>query len=373
MGVAATVINAERKEAVDFSQPFMTTGIAALMLKPSDLPGRGMFTFLAPFSLELWIFFVSSFGLVFVIMFFVSFFTTRVSSTKPGMEHSACGTIYKSLCYSLEAFTPHYIDSYYARSISGRVIGNIWWLFIVFVFSAYTASMVPFLSKESRIRPIRSVEDLPLQSQVDYGFSRQSMAKKYFENPNLNSTAHRRMWEVMNSKPDVFKNSNAEGVDAVRSSKGNYVFFMEANAVAFVNTQRPCDTMQLGDTFGVRSFAVAVPKGSSLRKHLDEAIAHLSETGELDKLKKKWWTQKSYCQYPERKKDETVMPLDNFIGVFFILGGGVALGILVGLIEFIYKCCVRSSAAKGTVPETTSTGEATITEKEFAEQALASA
>lgn len=373
MGVAATVVTAERKEAVDFSQPFMTTGIAALMLKPSDLPGRGMFTFLAPFSLELWIFFVSSFGLVFVIMFFVSFFTTRVSSTKPGMEHSACGTIYKSLCYSLEAFTPHYIDSYYARSISGRVIGNIWWLFIVLVFSAYTASMVPFLSKESRIHPIRSVEDLPLQSQVDYGFSRQSLAKKYFENPNLNWTAHRRMWEAMNSKPDVFKNSNAEGVEAVRSSKGNYVFFMEANAVEFVNTQRPCDTTQLGDTFGVRSFAVAVPKGSSLRKHLDEAIAHLSETGELERLKKKWWTQKSYCQYPERKKDETVMPLDNFIGVFFILGGGVALGILVGLIEFIYKCCVRSSAAKGTVPETTSTGEATITEKEFAEQTLASA
>ncbi|CAN8032515.1 unnamed protein product, partial [Ixodes persulcatus] len=194
-----------------------------------------------------------------------------------------------------------------------------------------------------------------------------------FQNPNLNWTAHRRMWEAMNSKPDVFKNSNAEGVEAVRSSKGNYVFFMEANAVEFVNTQRPCDTTQLGDTFGVRSFAVAVPKGSSLRKHLDEAIAHLSETGELEKLKEKWWTQKSYCQYPERKKDETVMPLDNFIGVFFILGGGVALGILVGLIEFIYKCCVRSSAAKGTVPETTSTGEATITEKEFAEQTLASA
>ncbi|CAN8006284.1 unnamed protein product, partial [Ixodes hexagonus] len=161
-------------------------------------------------------------------------------------------------------------------------------------------------------------------------------------------------------RDDIIKKSNCNcNVTFCNSSTMNIAYFI------YIKPSSMKELMECGSLNVTALFYC--------RKLLDQAIARLSETGELGKLKKKWWTEKSYCQYPERKKDETVMPLDNFIGVFFILGGGVALGILVGLIEVIYKCCTRSSAAKGAMPETTSTGEATIPEKEFAEQVLASA
>lgn len=376
MGLGATLVTAERLEAVDFSQPFMTTGTAALMLKPNPRSGTGMFTFLQPFSFELWIFVVCSVALVFVIMFFLSFFTTHVSPSKPGVEPSTTGSLYKSLCYSLEAFTPHYLDSYYARSISGRLVGNIWWLFIVFVFSAYTASLVPCLHSETRLRDIRTMYDLARQSDVEYGFTKLSPARQYFESSSLNSTVHKRMWEFMNSRPHVFVKSEEEGIEKVRTFGGKYVFLTDANKVDYINTQRPCNTIRLGDAVGIRNLAIALPKGSFLRKHLDSAITHLAEQGELDKLKKKWWTEKSSCPQNGKRVTQMAMPLENFIGVFFILGGGVGLGILVALIETIYKACTRtraSSASKCGVPETTSTGSVPVPEKEFVEQVVPSA
>ncbi|KAH8040798.1 hypothetical protein HPB51_012968 [Rhipicephalus microplus] len=117
MGVAATLVTAERREAVDFSLPFLDTATAALVVRTEPVLGRGMLTFLAPFSFELWIFFASGLAVVMVVMFLVSFFTARASATadKPGVERHTSGTLFKSLCYTLEAFTPHYIDSYYAR------------------------------------------------------------------------------------------------------------------------------------------------------------------------------------------------------------------------------------------------------------------
>ncbi|KAK8780357.1 hypothetical protein V5799_018301 [Amblyomma americanum] len=375
MGVAATRVTAERREAVDFSQPFMETGTAALVLRQEPVLGRGMLTFLAPFSFELWIFVVSGLAVVMLVMFLVSFFTARASAAheKPGVERHTSGTLFKSLCYTLEAFTPHYIDSYYARSIAGRVIGNVWWLFVVFAFSAYTASLIPFLSTETVSRRLVNVHDLADQTAVEYGFTRDSSARNYFENPNLNSSVHKRMWETMNKKPNVFTGSDGEGIERVRSSKGHYAFFMDANKVDYVSSQRPCDTARLGQPFARRHFAVALPKDSALRKPLDQAIAKLAESGELEKLKSKWWSEKSVCHVP-LKKERLVMPLENFLGVFFILGGGVALGLLVGFIEIVYRACARSSScAKGECPEGAPTEEAQIPEKEFIDQPLACA
>lgn len=257
------------------------------------------------------------------------------------------------------------------RSIAGRLIGNVWWLFVVFVFSAYTASLVPFLSTETMPRLLATADDLADQTTVEYGFTRQSSARNYFENPNLNSSVHKRMWETMNSKPDVFTASDGDGVQRVRGSKGRYAFFMDANKADYISSQRPCDTATLGEPFGRRNFAVALPKDSALRKPLDEAIARLTESGELLKLKKKWWSEKSVCQEVFRK-DGLVMTLENFLGVFFILGGGVALGLLVGFIEIVYRACARSSSCtKG--EDAAPTEEAQIPEKEYIDQPLACA
>lgn len=75
-----------------------------------------LITFLRPFGWPLWIMIASSFGIVFLLMLIFSLCVARAESKK-GVEHakSFCDDLYNSLNFTVDAFTPHYIDSYYAR------------------------------------------------------------------------------------------------------------------------------------------------------------------------------------------------------------------------------------------------------------------
>ena len=55
------------------------------------------------------------------------------------------------------------------RSISGRMVGAVWWFFTLILISSYTANLAAFLTVERMVTPINSAEDLARQTQVEYG------------------------------------------------------------------------------------------------------------------------------------------------------------------------------------------------------------
>ena len=55
MAIVDLSITAERMEAVDFTQPFLRTGISILFRKPMQQADVSYFLFMKPFSLEVWI------------------------------------------------------------------------------------------------------------------------------------------------------------------------------------------------------------------------------------------------------------------------------------------------------------------------------
>ena len=46
------------------------------------------------------------------------------------------------------------------RSISGRMVGAVWWFFTLILISSYTANLAAFLTVERMVTPINSAEDL---------------------------------------------------------------------------------------------------------------------------------------------------------------------------------------------------------------------
>lgn len=48
-------MTSSRRQAVDFTPPFMTLGISILYAKP-EVPPPNLFSFLSPFSLDVWIY-----------------------------------------------------------------------------------------------------------------------------------------------------------------------------------------------------------------------------------------------------------------------------------------------------------------------------
>lgn len=55
------------------------------------------------------------------------------------------------------------------RSISGRIVGSVWWFFTLILISSYTANLAAFLTVERMVAPINSPEDLASQTEVQYG------------------------------------------------------------------------------------------------------------------------------------------------------------------------------------------------------------
>lgn len=55
------------------------------------------------------------------------------------------------------------------RSMSGRIVGSVWWFFTLILISSYTANLAAFLTVERMESPINSPEDLASQTEVQYG------------------------------------------------------------------------------------------------------------------------------------------------------------------------------------------------------------
>ncbi|XP_010717463.1 glutamate receptor 1-like isoform X1 [Meleagris gallopavo] len=234
------------------------------------------------------------------------------------------------------------------RSLSGRIVGGVWWFFTLIIISSYTANLAAFLTVERMVSPIESAEDLAKQTEIAYGTLEAGSTKEFFRRSKI--AVFEKMWTYMKSaEPSVFVRTTEEGMIRVRKSKGKYAYLLESTMNEYIEQRKPCDTMKVGGNLDSKGYGIATPKGSALRGPVNLAVLKLSEQGVLDKLKSKWWYDKGECGSKDSgSKDKTsALSLSNVAGVFYILIGGLGLAMLVALIEFCYKSRSESKRMKG--------------------------
>lgn len=77
-------------------------------------------------------------------------------------------SLLNSFWYSLAAFMQQGCDLT-PPSIAGRIAAAVWWFFTIILISSYTANLAAFLTVERMVAPIKSPEDLAMQTDVQYG------------------------------------------------------------------------------------------------------------------------------------------------------------------------------------------------------------
>uniref|UniRef100_A0A672LAL6 Glutamate receptor n=1 Tax=Sinocyclocheilus grahami TaxID=75366 RepID=A0A672LAL6_SINGR len=360
IAVAPLTITLVREEVIDFSKPFMSLGISIMIKKPQKSK-PGVFSFLDPLAYEIWMCIVFAYIGVSVVLFLVSRFspyewhteepeegTDGLPSDQPPNEFG----IFNSLWFSLGAFMQQGCDIS-PRSLSGRIVGGVWWFFTLIIISSYTANLAAFLTVERMVSPIESAEDLAKQTDIAYGTLDSGSTKEFFRRSKI--AVYEKMWSYMKSaEPTVFTKTTAEGVARVRKSKGKYAFLLESTMNEYTEQRKPCDTMKVGGNLDSKGYGVATPKGSQLRSAVNLAVLKLNEQGLLDKLKNKWWYDKGECGSGgggEKDKSSQALSLSNVAGVFYILVGGLGLAMLVALIEFCYKSRNEAKRMKLTFTE----------------------
>ncbi|XP_026673208.1 glutamate receptor 1-like isoform X2 [Ceratina calcarata] len=366
-------ITSERERVIDFSKPFMSLGISIMIKKPIKQK-PGVFSFLNPLSKEIWVCVIFSYIGVSIVLFTVSRFSpyewrvltlsSSADSTMAGRNdptlqhpHGSQGSphmptssmandfsIINSLWFALAAFMQQGCDIS-PRSISGRIVGSVWWFFTLILISSYTANLAAFLTVERMVAPINSPEDLASQTEVQYGTLSHGSTWDFFRKSQI--SLYSKMWEFMNSRKHVFVKTYDEGIRRVRTSKGKYALLIESPKNEYINEREPCDTMKVGRNLDAKGFGVATPLGSPLKDPINLAVLSLKENGELTKLVNRWWYDRTECRHGDKQDaSRNELSLSNVAGIFYILIGGLLLALAVALLEFCYKSHTEATRAK---------------------------
>ncbi|GMR42655.1 hypothetical protein PMAYCL1PPCAC_12850, partial [Pristionchus mayeri] len=374
MAVAPLTINQERERVVDFSKPFMNTGISIMIQKP-EKQEFSIFSFMQPLGRTIWILTMCSYVGVSLTIFIVSTFSpyeqkqTLINPTSQEYAVTNDFTMYNSLWFTLAAFMQQGTDIL-PRAPSGRMASACWWFFTLIIVSSYTANLAAFLTLEKMTPPIESVEDLARQTNILYGTIKDGSTRNFFEDSAV--PLYKQMYEFMMktserqaqmNEPSLFVDTYDHGIERVRKGKGRYAFLLEETTNNYENSRKPCNTMKVGFNLNTIGYGIATKLGNPLST-LNLAVLYLQEKGELKKLEDKWWYDRGQCDVAGNVEsvDSSSLNLSKVAGIFYILSAGMVLSMLTALVEFLFRKRMeqRDNEKVASFDETDSTEEKQI-------------
>nr|QHN69171.1 ionotropic receptor 2 [Sirex noctilio] len=351
LAITDLTITSERETAVDFTMPFMNLGITILYKKATKTP-PSLFSFLSPFSNEVWLYLIGSYIFVSLLLFVIGrICPAEWNNPYPCIEEPEELENQLSLKNSLW-FTIGSIMMQGSEiapiGISTRMLAGIYWFFCLIIVSSYTANLAAFLTVENINAPIKNAEDLANQDTIKYGAKRDGSTIAFFRDSN--HTTYQKMYEyMMNNEKEVLTSTNEEGLAKVIAE--DYAFLMESSSVDYI-TERECDVTQINGQLDAKGYGIAMKKHAPYRNALSTAVLKLQESGVLTKLKDKWWKEKrggGRCQEkPGMAAEVSELGLDNVGGVFLVLVTGVALSCFYTVWELLWD--VGCTSCKEDVP-----------------------
>ncbi|XP_003229279.3 probable glutamate receptor [Anolis carolinensis] len=334
LAVAPLTITSIREDAVDFTQPFLHTGIGILLEKESALEEASLFHFLTPFSKETW----GGIAVAYLLSSLCLFLAARISPSEWDGNDEFRYTFLNSLWFGAGAFTLQGVMPQ-PKSLAIRIISAIWWLFSIVLLTAYIAGFSFILESSSDQISIHNFEDLVKQRELDFGTMESSSTLQYFKNSK--NPVQQMVYESMNRKKDtVLAKNYQEAIQRVLNS--DYAFIGESISQDLA-VARHCNLVRSPEVLGARGFGIATQKGSPWTNKLSVAILKLGESGELDYLRSKWW--ESRCAEDD---DDHWSPLRPHAlgGIFLILAMGLLLGLIVAVFELSRKSKHRAEQEK---------------------------
>ncbi|KAF2352922.1 Ionotropic glutamate receptor [Trinorchestia longiramus] len=336
LAIGDLTITYDREQAVDFTTPWMNLGISILYWKASKKPPK-LFSFLSPLSIDVWLYIVTSYLAVSVLLFFLARLTPYEFVDRSPENNQF--TLTNSLWFTLGSLLQQSTEQM-PKAASTRLIAGLWWFFTLIMISSYTANLAAFLTVERMVSPIESAEDLAAQTKIKYGSYYGGSTWNFFSSSSVGT--YQRMFSFMESqRPSVYTSSNEEGVERVVKSAGKYAFLMESSSIEYI-TERHCQLTQVGGLLDSKSYGIALPPGSPYRALVNAAVLRLQELGRLHDLKQRWWKERKEggkCKVDESKASNKAneLGLSSVGGVFAVLVGGMMIAFCVAIGEFVWK------------------------------------
>jgi len=350
--IADLVITSERAQVIDFTTPFMNTGITILYKRQLYDKTRGLFSlFTLPFGLDLWLCILAAYITVPLVLFIIARFNAVEKENAEECSNRSEDPAQSS--NGREAFTA--INSFWfifasglaqrvnflPRAFSTRLVAAFWWFFVIILISSYIANLVAFLNFDApptEEEKIQNVEDLVYQSSVKYGTVQGGSTAAFFRDSWQD--VYERIWNAMSNIDNMFVQTYKEGIERVLDEDGKYALFAESTVVDYVVSRR-CELKQVGGLLHSKSYGIGLPKDSPFYEPINSALLQLQEDGVLAKLKRKWWYQKNgggACSNMDHMtpRGPVTLGIYDLGGLFVILSVGILLSCVIACGECLF-------------------------------------
>ena len=100
--------------------------------------------------------------------------------------------------------------------------------------------------------------------------------------------------------------------------------------------------MKVGSDLDSKGYGIATRLGSDLTEAINIIITNLRESGFLDKLKQRWWYERSECSQGPNDKRFSELSLSSVTGLFYIFLFGIILSCIIAFMEFLITAKTES-------------------------------
>ncbi|XP_038141247.1 glutamate receptor ionotropic, NMDA 2A isoform X1 [Cyprinodon tularosa] len=340
MAVGSLTINEERSEVIDFSVPFVETGISVMVSRSNGTVSPS--AFLEPFSASVWVMMFVMLLIVTAIAVFLFEFVSPLGFNRnlaQGKDpHGPSFTIGKAIWLLWGLVFNNSVPVQNPKGTTSKFIVSVWAFFAVIFLASYTANLAAFMIQEEFVDQVTGLSDKKFQSPYSY-----SPPFRFGTVPNGSTERN-----IRKNYPDMHqymtKYHQTGVVDALVSLKtGKLDAFIYDAAVLNYMAGRDdgCKLVTIGSgyIFATTGYGIALQKGSYWKRHVDLAILSIIGDGEMEELEAQWLT--GICHNEKNEVMSSQLDVDNMAGVFYMLATAMGLSILTFISEHLFYWRLR--------------------------------
>uniref|UniRef100_A0A0N5AJG7 Glutamate receptor n=1 Tax=Syphacia muris TaxID=451379 RepID=A0A0N5AJG7_9BILA len=333
MCVTSLKLNSERARDIDFSIPFLETGITIIVKIRSGVLSPT--AFLEPFEYSTWviILLISIQGAAFSIFVFewVSPYSFNMQKhPPPGHKFSLC----RSYWLVWATFFSASVSTDVPRSTVSRFMALVWAAFGLTFLAVYTANLAAFMITRVQYYDLQGIHDprllYPDEQKPPFRYGT-------VEGGNTHETM-KRNWLLMNqyvTSRNYFRANVSAGIEAVKKEELS-AFIYDAVVLDYLAGKDPkCELITVGKWSSMTGYGIGFPKNSPYVQKVNQFMLQYQQKGDLERLQNFWLT--GAC-VPDSHSQTKSAPLgiENFMSAFILLFVGMAVGMLVLGSEHIY-------------------------------------
>ncbi|XP_010889994.1 glutamate receptor, ionotropic, N-methyl D-aspartate 2Ca isoform X2 [Esox lucius] len=345
MAIGSLTINEERSEIIDFSVPFVETGISVMVARSNGTVSPS--AFLEPYSPAVWVMmFVMCLTVVAVTVFIfeycspVGYNRSLVSAKDPG---GPTFTIGKSVWLLWGIVFNNSVPIENPKGTTSKIMVLVWAFFAVIFLASYTANLAAFMIQEQYIDTVSGLSDKKFQKPQE-----QYPPFRFGTVPNGSTERN-----IRSNYPEMHAHMvkyNQKGVeDALNSLKSGKLdaFIYDAAVLNYMaGKDEGCKLVTIGSgkVFATTGYGIALQKESRWKRPIDLALLQFLADGDTQKLQTVWLT--GICRNEKKEVMSSKLDIDNMAGVFYMLLVAMGLSLLVFSWEHLLYWKLRHSVRK---------------------------